>query len=377
MGERQLLKPDRKFAEELIGRGGDSLKQCFQCSTCTVMCPISPDENPFPRKEMIWAQWGLKDKLINDPDIWICQRCQDCSINCPRDAKPGEVMAVLREKVIAEHAFPGFIAKAFSSPRYLPLILTIPVGLVILFLWLAGELHYPNAFSHTGDHIELSGFISDWKGDIGVFIMFGFVFGVLGMGIRSFWKGLMSSEAGQKRSGLTVGQSLMLAIVDIIKHANFKKCDSNKSVYYAHLGIFYGCLFLLAATGVTFLFHYAFGWHSPWGIVSPTKAFGIIGTVLVGGGVLLAIYRRLADPDAGKTTYGDWLLLSMIFLAVFTGLATWLIRLTEWEAATYWAYMIHIVAFFELFIFAPYTKGAHIFYRLTAMTFSNYTGRGL
>ncbi|MFO8010019.1 MAG: quinone-interacting membrane-bound oxidoreductase complex subunit QmoC [Dehalococcoidia bacterium] len=376
MDETHVIKPNRKFVEEIIGRGGDSLKQCFQCSTCTVMCPIAPHDNPFPRKEMIWAQWGLKDRLMTDPDIWICQRCEDCSTNCPRDAKPGTVLAAIREKVIGEYAFPGFLAKAFSSPRYLPLILLIPVGLVVLWLWIWGDLHYPNTFSANGE-IVLSDFIESVHGDYGLAIMFAFVFGVLAFGIRRFWKGLMTSEASHNRSGLTIRQSLILAVIQIFKHSNFKKCQSSKKVYYAHLSIFYGLLFLLAATGVTFLFHYAFGWHSPWGVFSPTKAFGIIGSALVMVGLSIAVYRRLADPNADKSSYGDWLLLWLIIFAVLTGLATWLIRVTEWEAATYWAYLIHIVAFFELFIFAPYSKGAHIFYRLTAMTWSNYTGRGL
>ena len=66
-----------------------------------------------------------------------------------------------------------------------------------------------------------------------------------------------------------------------------------------------------------------------------------------------------------------------VTLAVLSGLATWLIRVTEWETGTYWAYMVHLVFMFEFFIYLPFSKAAHIFYRLTAMTWSYYTGRGL
>lgn len=450
MSERQLLKPDRKFVEEVMGRGGDSLKKCFQCSTCTVMCTLAPDEKPFPRKEMIWAQWGLKEKLLTDPDIWICQRCQDCSVHCPRDAKPGEVMAALREQVIANCAVPGFLGKAFSSARYLPLLLIIPILLFMAYLWAWGDLHYPNNFVplhegeeltseiavgstvlqlHDVDHFDvgqeiivkdsnnheeaivasvdeeahsitleeglvnaystddeakvgenvivLDDFISDWHGDIGMFIMFAFVFGVLGLGIRKFWKGMLSSVPETSRTGLTLFQSLFAAVFEIAKHANFKKCDTNKKVYYAHLGILYGCVALLAATGITALLHYAAGMHSPWGILSVTKFFAIIGTALVSAGLFLAIYRRLVDPDAGKTSFGDWFLLIMLSLTVITGLATWLFRVAEWDTLTYWTYLIHLVFMFEFFIYLPFSKAAHIFYRLTASTWSYYTGRGL
>ena len=212
---------------------------------------------------------------------------------------------------------------------------------------------------------------------IGMFIMFAFVFGSLALGIRKFWKGMMTSVPVTARTGLTLIQSLMAAVFEIIKHANFKKCETNTKVYYAHLGIMYGCIFLLVATGVTAILHYTAGWHSPWGILSVTKISAIIGTTLVSAGLLLAIIRRLADPDAGKSSFGDWFLIIMLSLTVLSGLATWLFRVAEWETITYWAYLVHIVCFFEFFIYLPFTKAAHIFYRLTAMTWSYYTGRGL
>jgi len=66
----QIVSPDLNFVKEVIAAGADSLKKCYQCSTCTVVCEVTPNNKPFPRKEMLYAQWGMKDQLITNPDIW-------------------------------------------------------------------------------------------------------------------------------------------------------------------------------------------------------------------------------------------------------------------------------------------------------------------
>ncbi len=115
MADSTIVKPDLNFIKDVKSLGGDSLKKCFQCATCSVVCKLTPEEKPFPRKEMIWAQWGLKDKLMQDPDIWLCYNCNDCSVHCPRGAKPGEVLAAVRNYSFINLAFPRLMGKALSQ----------------------------------------------------------------------------------------------------------------------------------------------------------------------------------------------------------------------------------------------------------------------
>ena len=98
------------------------LKQCMQCSTCSVTCQISPDSNPFPRKEMLWAGWGLRDRLVKNPDIWLCHQCSDCTAKCPRDAKPGEVLGAVRRTAYKHFSWPGFMGAFFSDTKFLPVV---------------------------------------------------------------------------------------------------------------------------------------------------------------------------------------------------------------------------------------------------------------
>ncbi|WP_367172504.1 hypothetical protein [Desulfobacula sp.] len=72
MTEKYLAQPDLDFIAQVRSLGGETLKKCYQCATCSVACPIAPEDSPFPRKEMIAASWGLKDKLICSGDIWLC-----------------------------------------------------------------------------------------------------------------------------------------------------------------------------------------------------------------------------------------------------------------------------------------------------------------
>ena len=127
------IDPDLPFIRELMGHTGGSFKKCFQCGTCSGTCALSPEKAPFPRKEMAWAVWGLKERLLQDPDVWLCHQCNDCSTMCPRGGRPGDVLAAVRRVCISHYAFPRFLARWAGHPRYIPLMLALPA----LFLGLA------------------------------------------------------------------------------------------------------------------------------------------------------------------------------------------------------------------------------------------------
>ena len=107
MADAMEVEPDVDLIASVMAAGGADLKKCMQCSTCTCVCSLSTQEDGFPRKQILHAQWGLKEKLLADVGPWLCHYCGECSQNCPREANPGEAMMALRRYLTAQYDWTG------------------------------------------------------------------------------------------------------------------------------------------------------------------------------------------------------------------------------------------------------------------------------
>ncbi len=374
------VEADPKFVREVIKLGGKTLKKCMQCATCSVVCPLSPENSPFPRKEMIWAQWGLKEKLLKDPDVWLCHNCNDCSKYCPRDAKPGEVLAALRARMIAEYSWPSFMAKIVNNPVYFPLFVLIPIILIGALISAFG-LSVPSG----GEEIVYSKFIPMEFVEAGGFIFGGLAVLIALIGLWRFWNAL--TEGGGKtitvepkegaelevQGGMCFLDAVVYAIWDIIKHSWFKICEVNRNRYYAHLLMFYGFIALGITAGLDVVAKYVFGMpHLP--IWHPAKILGNLGAIALFLGCSFAIYNRLTNPDVKGGSYFDWFFLLTLYAVAITGIITELARLAG-SVAAYYLYVVHLIAVFMLIAYAPYSKFAHLIYRGVAMAYAKASGR--
>ena len=134
-----------------MDNGGGDLKKCFQCATCTSVCTLSEGDNPFPRKEMAKIQWGLKDDVVTDKNLWLCHQCGDCSTSCPRGAKPANVLASARRTSVVHYATPGPFAKFFSEKKFLPVLIIAPAMIILVFLGIIGHLSIPEGDVHYAE----------------------------------------------------------------------------------------------------------------------------------------------------------------------------------------------------------------------------------
>ena len=75
-------KVDPQIAARARMLGAGNLNSCYHCGTCTAICPLSQDGVSFPRRIIRQLQLGLKDKLMESPEPWLCYYCGDCSVEC-------------------------------------------------------------------------------------------------------------------------------------------------------------------------------------------------------------------------------------------------------------------------------------------------------
>ena len=109
--ETNNLDPNFKF--EVASRpGGENIKACFSCGTCTATCPVSQIDSEFnPRKIIRQVLLGLRKEVLADPVLWRCVQCYGCYAKCPQNVKFTEVLAALREMAVQEGHFPASLLK--------------------------------------------------------------------------------------------------------------------------------------------------------------------------------------------------------------------------------------------------------------------------
>ncbi len=380
MAGATLIKPDLQFVKRIVAAGGDTAKKCYQCDTCNVVCNLSPDDRPFPRKEMLQAQWGLKG-VLKDPDIWLCHACSDCTVHCPRGAKPGEVLGVLRQMCIENYAFPSILAKMVGDIKFLPALIALPVVLLLVWLYGLGLLGITKGLAIPEGTIVYSKlFPTLWGIDLIFVPAFFFALGVLGLGVMRFWKDLNEANPWKvKLHGNLVG-NLLAVIKDILFHNRFRSCDTTFGRALNHLLLVFGFIFLAMVTAWSFLREWVLHFDSPYTLFwppDPLKWLALLGSALL----LFGIYRIYAARQenaekAGYGTYYDWQLIYLIAAVGITGALSWFFRLLGSPTLAYPTYFVHLVTIFCLFFYAPYTKIAHLVYRTVTMLYARMADRG-
>jgi quinone-modifying oxidoreductase subunit QmoC len=359
------IRPDIGFKRELSRLSGSQLNQCMQCGNCSAVCSLAPADRPFPRKEMIWSGWGLRDKLIGNVDVWLCYQCGDCSSHCPRDIKPSDVLSAIRQQSYRHYARPGFLGRLLSDPRWLPLAIAIPVVVIMAILSLAGTFRIPEGpvdYSAFFPHGLLNGTFS-------AITLFFYLLAAIGVG--RFWRDMKQlnppTEKGRKKL------PVFKVLGEVFSHSSFSGCGSRKPGKWAHMLLFFGFVLLILVT--LYAIWATISHNYPLPLTNPFKILGNLASLMIYAGLGIMIWQRLTNKSVfGKSGYSDWLLLVAIALLTLSGTLVQLARFGEWSIA-YHLYFFHLVAVWFVIMYLPFTKLGHIFYRSAALFYARSIGR--
>ena len=388
----QRLAPDRELLAAVLASGGEDLRKCMQCATCSAVCELTDASNPGPRKEMLWAQWGLRDRLMGDVDPWLCHQCGDCTLRCPRGARPGDVMAALRRECVIHYATPRAFGRWVNQPRSL---VWIALGAAVM---LAAAAVAWQASGAAAVELALTGprtvfpfwtWLPHWLLGTVFGLLLAFDVVVLVRGARRFWRDLNASapspqpsppDAGRGGGVRGLGASWRAAFRRIVWHEDFGLCAGSHARRTSHLLVVYGML----ALWLTSLWVVTARWNPlleglvyPLGLWNPWKLLAnLAGLSVVLGATLMLVERGERPATAGATRYADGALLGFLLTIVLTGFASELLHFLRVEPLRYAVYAVHLVSVFAFLWVLPYSKLAHVVYRTLALVHAERIGRG-
>ena len=356
-----LVEPDLDFIRELSEFGATTFSKCYQCATCSASCSISPDENPFPRKEVLWAKWGLTDRLSQDLDIWTCYYCGDCSSDCPRGADPGETMMALRRYMTSVYDWTG-ISKLLYTSRVREIAAVILMGLVVVGLFYLSGAFTPERM--VTDHVSVNTFIpvewvhtADW-------VMAGILTFFLLTNTFRMWR---MSMADSKASLSHYISNLKVFLVNAATQKKWRECAKLETrgrwlkhfiLIPAYGGMFVLVMFFLDSLQVDTS---EFTWVS---IIGYACTFGLL---YVSGDAMISRLRK--KEEIHKYSHdSDWMFLILLFLTALTGILMHALRIMDWPLSTYYMYVIHLAVVAPLLVLeVPFMKWAHLMYRPLAL----------
>jgi heterodisulfide reductase subunit C len=92
--------------------GGENIKRCFSCGTCTAGCPVREITDRYnPRKIIRMALLGMKKAVLSSQFIWLCSSCYTCYERCPQDVRIPELMNAIKNIAVRE----GYVPPAMKT----------------------------------------------------------------------------------------------------------------------------------------------------------------------------------------------------------------------------------------------------------------------
>jgi len=84
------------FIDEICAiPGGEGIKVCIQCGTCTASCPNADLMEHTPSELIAMARAGMREEVLSSNAMWYCLSCYMCTVRCPRGIQQTGLMHAL------------------------------------------------------------------------------------------------------------------------------------------------------------------------------------------------------------------------------------------------------------------------------------------
>ena len=356
-GDVVLSGPETEVARQL--------QICNACRYCEGFCAMFP---AMTRR----LEFGKADihYLAN-----LCHNCGACLHAC-QYAPPHEfavnvpqAMALVRGQTYADYAWPPALGALYKR-NGLTLSLALAAGLslfLLLALQMNGTLWSANLdgnFYNLFPHNLLVSLFAP---------VFLFAALALALGVRRFWRDITPATSGAALSAPAASEATHDVLrLKYLEGGHGEGCNNEDDAFTlsrrrAHHLTFYGFMLCFAATSLSTVYHYAFGWVAPYDLPSLPKILGAVGgaSLLLGTAGLfwLNLQRHPMHGDAAQKPM-DLGFITLLFFTSLTGLALWLGR---GSAALPALLAIHLGVVMALFATLPYGKFAHGIFRTAAL----------
>ena len=93
----------------------NALFRCIQCGKCAASCPMGFKTILNPRKLVYQTLVAGELDPKAHQELWDCTTCFTCSIRCPKEVDPGNMVIQLRTLLVEDGRIPGTLTTALKS----------------------------------------------------------------------------------------------------------------------------------------------------------------------------------------------------------------------------------------------------------------------
>ena len=357
---------DLNFLSELKDYGAINTEACFNCGSCTAICPLTSDQHPFPRDMIRLAQLGLKDRILESTDPWQCYYCGQCTETCPRGAEPAEAMMALRRWMTAQYDRSGQGARLYTS-RAAVWYTVLRYGVLTLLLLIVYHV-LTGGVNIVTDHVALNQFAPVELVWALVLIHFAH------LGYRLAKSTLQMQQRVMKPAQTPIPLSIYAAefktfLLHFFTQRRWRACGEpvQQRRWRNHLLLMSGYLtMLILVVGLL-------GWFQTdelYPIYNPQRWLGYYATIVLIYASTEALVGRMRKQEQMHrfSHHTDWLFPAFILVGAITGILIHIFRYAGWALPTYTIYTIHVMAMVAMLdTEVGIGKWSHLVYRPLAI----------